>query len=487
MAAWDAEADVVVVGFGGAGAAAAVSAAENGATVLILEKQDEATHLPTTALSGGFAMIVTEVEPATTYPDRCSAGLVPRPVLRAWAERAAELEGWLESAGVGLRARPVEPEFLRGAAQPDFEGAGAVANRQFADTPDGMGLMAGLKAWVARCPQVGVRWSLAGERLVRGPGGRVTGVRAVGPGGDVRVGARRGVVLTCGGFEHDERMKADYLRAHPVHFATSTANTGDGVRMALAAGADLWHMNGMVGRQVARFPLGDGSHLTVQMQIGPPGYVVLDRFGRRFCDEHAYTRVRTVWYEMFAFDPVSLSYARIPSYWLFDQRRLAAGPLAAPAGQALTGAYSWSPDNRPEVERGWVLEGATVGEAATRAGGADAEATERSVRIYNEACSRGEDEFGRPAATLVPLDSPPFYCVPLYPGASNTSGGPRRNERAEILDPFGDAIPGLYGAGELGQAIAHLYPSPGASLSDALCFGRIAGQSAASSNPDPDI
>jgi hypothetical protein len=170
---------------------------------------------------------------------------------------------------------------------------------------------------------------------------------------------------------------------------------------------------------------------------------------------------------------------RIPSYWMFDRRRFGSGPLAAPVGQALTGAHSWSADNRAELERGWIQQGTSVAEVAERVGLEDPAAAERTVRAHNDGCTRAEDEFGRPRESLVPLDSPPFYAIPLFPGASNTSGGPRRNERAQVLDPFGEPIPGLYGAGELGQAIAHLYPSPGASLSDALCFGRIEGEAAA--------
>ncbi len=95
---------------------------------------------------------------------------------------------------------------------------------------------------------------------------------------------------------------------------------------------------------------------------------------------------------------------------------------------------------------------------------------------YNDACQTGSDRFGRPEKSLVPLDQPPFYCMPLWPGSPNTSGGPRRNERAQVIDVFGEPIPGLYEAGELGEAVGALYPANGANLSDALCFGRIAAE-----------
>src|SRR5690606_11384997 len=88
------------------------------------------------------------------------------------------------------------------------------------------------------------------------------------------------------------------------------------------------------------------------------------------------------------------------------------------------------------------------------------------------------DRFGRPRQSLVPIDEPPFYCMPLFPGGSNTCGGPRRDERARILNAFGQPIAGLFGAGELGQATGILYPAAGANLSEAFCFGQIAAEEA---------
>ena len=76
----------------------------------------------------------------------------------------------------------------------------------------------------------------------------------------------------------------------------------------------------------------------------------------------------------------------------------------------------------------------------------------------------------------MPLDQPPFACVPLWAGGSNTSGGPRRDASARILDVHGDPIPGLFGAGELGQVLGLLYPADGSNLSDAFVFGRLAAE-----------
>src|SRR5580693_7448251 len=109
---WDRSADLVVAGFGGAGAAAALAGAELGATALILEKQPEDRHTPSTSMSGGIVMATNDVELATAYLDRCAGGMIPIQVSRAWAAKGIDLVRWLERIG--------------GAEHPEFEGSEAI-------------------------------------------------------------------------------------------------------------------------------------------------------------------------------------------------------------------------------------------------------------------------------------------------------------------------------------------------------------------------
>jgi succinate dehydrogenase/fumarate reductase flavoprotein subunit len=288
------------------------------------------------------------------------------------------------------------------------------------------------------------------------------------------------VVLACGGYEFDEDLKLNYLKAYPIHFYGSPSNTGDGVRLAQSVGADLWHMNQMIGRAIGHFTLEDGRPVNAIVRLDPTGYVITDKRGQRFTDEAAQARIieHTFYYELVNFDRVTRDYPRIPCYWFMDQRRIEAGPLG---GSTDAFDYTWSKDNRAELDRGWISQGNTIAEAARAAGVLDPEAAQRSVLEYNQGCESGTDPFGRPAETLAPLAAPPFYCVPLYPGGPNTCGGPRRDERARILDPFGEPIPGLYGAGELGEPIGLLYPASGCNLSEAYSFGQIAAETALAS------
>lgn len=473
------ETDLIVVGCGAAGAAAALTAARAGADVVVLEKQASERHTPSTRMSGGLVMGVSDVAAATDYLDRCAGGMVPREVSARWAGRAASVIDWL--AAIGLPTTRIG-----GAEHPDLPGAEGItvhqpgSARYRLDAAGGAGtqLYDALTAAVTRTG-VRVRWSSPVGRLLRADDGRITGVRLAGADG-YDVSARQGVVLCCGGYEFDEALKLDHLRAYPMHFYGNPGNTGDGVRMAQAVGADLWHMNQMVGRAIGSFSVEDGGRLNFIIGIDPPGYVITDGAGRRFAEESQQARLlHGFYFELLKIDPATGRHPRIPSYWFFDERRRTAGPLTYPQlGAGAVGLYTWSADNSAELDRGWIHRGQSVAEAARAAGMAEPDAAAATVAVYNAGCAAGTDPLGRPVESLIPLDQPPYYCVPLYPGGSNTTGGPRRNAGAQIVDVFGEVIPGLYAAGELGQASGLLYPADGSNLSEALCFGQIAAECA---------
>ena len=482
MIRWDEQADVVVVGYGGAGAAAALAAAERGADVLVMEKQPQARHTPSTKMGGGALMAVTDAARATRYLDRCAGGMVPMEVSRAWAGRALGVLDWLG------RIADVHMTPSVGSEHPEFDGAEAV--RSYAPTGYGNALFTSLAAAVGRRKRIRVLWDSPGTRLVRDGDRRVIGVDIAGGGGIRRIGARKGVILTTGGYEYDEEMKLNYLKGSPIHFYGNPGNTGDGVRMAQDVGAALWHMNQMIGRAIAHFVLPDGSSLNCLVMIGGPqvftkpqgdaGYVITDRRGRRFANEHMQAMSRhDFYYLLLEYDPTTNDYSRNPCYWFFDERRMKIGPpVATDLGAPAHGYYDWSPNSEREIARGWIKKANTIEEAAALAGVSDPAIAAKEVKEYNDGCAAGRDRFGRPAGSLVPLDSPPFYCMPLYPGGSNTCGGPRRDEHARILDVFGAPIDGLYGAGELGEPVGLMYPSNGANISDCMCFGQIAAEHA---------
>lgn len=489
--------DIVVVGFGAAGAATALRAAELGASVVLVEKQSESHHTPNTRMSGGHVMIVNDVDGAARYLDRCAAGMIPLEITRAWAERAHHLVGWLDGLGTDLRLQraygPEHPEFegaaavdvymqarLRDGTPIDFaESASSSAEARGVVQPRHPTLRSGpefftaLASGVQRRSEIEVVWGSPAQRLLWDDG-RVSGIA----GESMRVGATHGVVLTTGGYEYDEYIKMNYLKASPFYFYSNPGNTGDGIRLAQSVGADLWHMNQMIGRAVGHFELPDGGELNLPLVVTGGGYVLLDRDGRRFANESLQAAGRhDFYYELLAYDSSRNRYPRIPCYWIFDATRLTMPLPSLLTGPTVVGMYDWSRDNQREIEQGWIMVGDTIEEVALKAG-LDPVAVARSLREYNEICSTGEDPRGRVAASLLPIEKPPYCCVALYPGGPNTSGGPRRNEHAQVLDPYRQPIPGLFAAGELGQAIGMLYPAGGCSISEALSFGQVAAESA---------
>ena len=482
---FDRSADIVVVGFGGAGLAAAFTAWRGGAETIVLEKQAEDAHTPSTRMSGGMMMATTDVEKAATYLDRCAGGMVPRDVSLAWAQRATTLIDWLLEIAPDLNLQRVG-----GAEHAEFEGAEAFGVYQPGGAKTRLDLngKAGPFLWKKLADafhattDVPVLWNAPADRLIRDDNGRVVGVATK---DGRRIEARKGVILASGGYLHNAQMKRDYLRAWPVYFYGNPGNTGDGVRMAQEVGADLWHMNQMIGRAIGNFQMEDGSDLSVMLFLNPPGYVITDRYGRRFADESAQANLlHGFYYHLLAYNPDNGETPRNPCFWFFDERRRKAGMLTLPSvGVHAVGIYTWSDDNQAEIARGWIASGATIAEAAAAAGVADPQAAEAEIAAYNEACRTGApDAFGRPAETMVAVDQGPFYCVRLYPGGSNTTGGPRRNASAQVLDTRGNPIPGLYAAGELGQATGMLYPSDGSNLSEGFCFGQIAAEAALADN-----
>jgi succinate dehydrogenase/fumarate reductase flavoprotein subunit len=475
---WDATADVLVVGFGAAGAAAAIHAADLGASVIVVEKQEHNLHVPSSRTSSGQVLIADHVARALGYFDRCAAGLIPSAVSHAWLERSTRLIAWLESA-VGLAMVRVG-----GAEHTGFDGADAVsswgpeaayARSGRLTTHGGETLLSALHAAVRRRPGIDVRYAVAAHRLVRDESGRVIGVVGGGDSGERRLGARKAVVLACGGFDHDEEMKRQYVLPDPTYFYGSPANEGDGIRMAQAVGADLWHMNCVVGRAVAHVRPAGAPH-TYPVAMTPGGYVLTDKYGERFADESLQAAFRHDFYhELIYYDPARAERPRIPCYWFFDQRRMAE-PIVIAEAFAIDAAhrYAWSYQAADELAKGWLYAADDVETLAAQAGLSDPRGAATTIEAYNSACRTGTDAFGRPAESLVPLSEPPFYCMPLWPGGPSTSGGPRRNEHAQILDVHGAPIPGLYAAGLLGWAIGPLLPAPGANNGDALCFGQMA-------------
>ena len=174
-----------------------------------------------------------------------------------------------------------------------------------------------------------------------------------------------------------------------------------------------------------------------------------------------------------------------PMFLIFDHTLFCAGPIydkhPSHGWTQIVERYDWSRDNKAELAKGWIKTADSLAALALPLG-LDPATLEASVSQWNRSCEAGRDaEFGR-TLMLAPLTAGPFYAVELSPSMLNTQGGPRRNERAQIVRPNGTPILRLYSAGELGSIYSYLYQGTG-NIGECLAFGRISGRNAAAETP----
>jgi succinate dehydrogenase/fumarate reductase flavoprotein subunit len=481
---WDVEADVVVVGFGAAGVAAAVTAHELGAKVVILEKAPEGEHGGNTRVAGqGYLNTADAAEAAAYLTALCGPFTVPETMIRVWADEMGRNNDWLAGLGGDPQEHqhpPVGIEF------PDLPGAGCV--HKFHDGPTyGYSYTWQRFESLVRARPIETLYETPGKWLIQNDTGKeILGVRAQRGEKTLAVKARRGVVLTCGGFENNQEMIRNYLPGIPYCYTSgSPYNEGDGITMAMAVGADLWHMNNYAGPSMALKVPEIRTSFSMQAlhysKVLPGGMIVVGPDARRFADEKFKTRHGKV--------PVNGRWLPMatpcPMFMICDHAMFAAGPLydAHPSHgwTQIVERYDWSADNSGEIAKGWVKRADSIA-ALSASVGLDPAALEASVARWNRHCDAGQDgDFGR-KLMLTAIGEGPYYAVELSPSMLNTQGGPRRNERAQIVRPDGSPIPRLYSAGELGSIYSYLYQGTG-NIGECLAFGRISGRNAAAETP----
>ncbi|GAB3217861.1 FAD-dependent oxidoreductase [Mycolicibacterium hippocampi] len=472
IGAWDHEADVVIAGYGVAGAAAAVEAARAGADVLVLERTG--SWGGAAAMAGGFIYLGggTAIQTACGFTDSVdnmatflNAAMGPGADENRIADYCAgsvEHFDWLVDCDV-----PFKAEFF---GEPGWEPMGdqglmysggensfpfnsiatpaprghipQMSGKKQGEASAGYMLM---KPLVDTATAAGARalYDVRVQRLIVESDGRVTGIQARHFGTETNIRARRGVVLATGSFAYNDAMVAQYaprIAGRPA--ASIEQHDGQAIRMAQALGADLAHMD---ATEVAIF---------IDPQQLVRGILVNSR-GQRFVAEDTYP-------------------GRVGQLTLYHQDNTAFLIIDGDAQEDAMASLSPQLMMRPPT---WVCESiADLEQEMSLAPGC----LQATVAAYNEAAARGEDPLlHKKPQWLKPIGSP-VGAIDLRESTGGfTLGGLQTTLDSEVLHVSGEPIPGLYGAGRSTAGLAAWGYASGISLGDGSFYGRRAGRRAA--------
>lgn len=454
------EFDVIVVGAGGAGLAAALTAAEAKARVLLIEKMG-AIGGNTLRASGLFnaadperqARIGVKDSPQWHFEQmmKSGGGKGDPEVVRRFVNEALPTLHWLESLGIRFLPTPMTTwgaEWPRGHKPLQPRG------------------QAYIRTMSSACIKLGVtiKTNTALTDLMTDDEGRVTGIRTVvtsyqGKHRRQRTmvyHAKQAVILTAGGFGANSALVAKYrpeLSGIPTD--NNPGNTGDVLDAAMRIGADTTGLSYI--QCVPGAPEGRGFQVRLDLDIGR--VVMLDANGRRFIDED------------------------------LSRGELANAILKHPKGSVWTLTDNASVNAMDQISRKDIYRGLQTGdsiradsleEIATQMGLPVNELT-ASIRQFNDEVAQGVGKCGR--VKCCPINTPPYWASRVILNVHSTMGGLVITPDAEVKDKMGKVIPGLFAAGEITGSVHGENRMGGNGIADAITFGRIAGKAACRLKP----
>ena len=451
---WDGEADVVVVGGGNTGIPAAITAHDKGAKVIVLEASGGmASSLA--MIAGGTPFTGTDLQkaegikdsPDQLYEEAVKVSGGDPELWRALADRQEEVYEWLKSLGA-------KPEKV-------LLAPGHLVRRSVKFVGHGPALCKVLRNALEKSG-IDVRYRHRARKLIV-DNGRVIGVSAEAGGKTTNFRARKAVILATGGF----CQNLDIVKEFGPHFAdlvptAPKTHQGDGLKMAMAIGA------GTDGLGLAVCPSMPVGEKTLQfVNAGTYGGITVDRWGNRFGNEATeelgtYTEKHKICLDR---DPTGLHIA-VTDQAIKDLNEPPPTPPREPIYKA---------DTIEELEK----------QLGIPAGNLKATIDEYNSDIEKYGYDR---KFGRkllgmhwPNKPVMKLDHPPYYAVKYKICLTSMKGGLKINAKCQVIDLFGDVIPGLYAAGEIAgglERIPHHYYT-GRMTVQAFTQGRIAGDVAA--------
>ena len=476
--AWDGQYDVVVCGFGAAGASTAITAADAGANVLVLEKAplgEEGGNSRYCAQA--FVTSQGDLEEIQSYYSQLYGDFdISEDILTVFTEGIAGIEEnyanlfGLDTADfmyfdadstsesftlpILVNLSPEYPEF----ASEDTTIRLAELHEGYSDAYMWQNYR---QQVVNRSDSIDVWFESPAIDLIQEPNTKtILGVKVSRGGEELNIRATNGVVLTTGGFENNRTMLEDYLGLTNSAYYGTEYNTGDGINMAKAAGADLWHMHAWESQCMnagLSFPVESGSRGKLFSFVSTQGsYIIIGGDGYRIWDEsEIYVRHGHIYHNGVWDNP-----------WYPNKLFMVCDSSDASFfEESVEGTYEYY--QADTIEELAELIGTTEG------------ILEQTIEDYNSFAEAGYDPaFHRDGDSMHAIEEAPFYAIELVVSVLNTQGGPRRNASSEVVDVDGNAIPHLYSAGECGGICANMYQG-GGNMAECLIFGQVAGENAA--------
>ena len=487
------DADVVIVGAGGAGMTAAITAAAEGKSVVIVESQAMVGGNSVRATGGmnagktvyqdenefaeGAGVEKTLKTAAEKYADNETITALAKTVSEQWAAYQADPKGYFDSVelmeldtmigGKGVND-PALVETLcsnsadaidwlgeQGITLNSVSSAGGASVKRIHRPVNEEGKVVSVGAYMVPlleedCQKAGVQMMLntTATEILTDDNGAAVGIKATGASGETITINAKAVILTSGGFGANMDMVVEY-KPELKGFMTTNAPgiLGQGIKMAQAIGADTVDMDQIQIHPTVQY---DSASLITEGLRGD-GAVLINSEGKRFIDEVG-TR-----------DVVSAAEIAQPgsySWLIIDQKMV--------DDSSVIQGY---------IKKGYTFEGKTYEELAEQIGvdGAALAETMNTWNGYVEA--KNDPDFGR-TSFANKLDTAPYYAIKVTAGVHHTMGGLKINTNTEVLNENGEIIPGLFAAGEVTGGVHGANRLGGTAVSDFVVFGRIAGAAA---------
>ena len=487
------DADVVIVGAGGAGMTAAITAAAEGKSVVIVESQAMVGGNSVRATGGmnagktvyqdenefaeGAGVEKTLKTAAEKYADNETITALAKTVSEQWAAYQADPKGYFDSVelmeldtmigGKGVND-PALVETLcsnsadaidwlgeQGITLNSVSSAGGASVKRIHRPVNEEGKVVSVGAYMVPlleedCQKAGVQMMLntTATEILTDDNGAAVGIKATGASGETITINAKAVILTSGGFGANMDMVVEY-KPELKGFMTTNAPgiLGQGIKMAQAIGADTVDMDQIQIHPTVQY---DSASLITEGLRGD-GAVLINSEGKRFIDEVG-TR-----------DVVSAAEIAQPgsySWLIIDQKMV--------DDSSVIQGY---------IKKGYTFEGKTYEELAEQIGvdGAALAETMNTWNGYVEA--KNDPDFGR-TSFANKLDTAPYYAIKVTAGVHHTMGGLKINTNTEVLNENGEVIPGLFAAGEVTGGVHGANRLGGTAVSDFVVFGRIAGAAA---------